>query len=955
MKRLFTQLLALMAFVSANALEVGDYMYSPTNKFKVTGENLVVNGNFADLFDNGWTSEDGKAVNGEVWSTTTEDGRSVVKVEQQNVDEGNALANVWQLGPGLYAVSYWAKASSGSIVTTTTAGSNNYINFFASTDGTTNSRAISGAESISSTWTQVVDTIFVNVEQEFLVFNASGLPSGTVLTDFEIYPVEEVYDTRVVERLIKYAEALLNEPDLAKGKDDFGGVLETMKEMIQDPGQSEDADAMEGLIVQFNEEFDKYMDGNGADLVDIVGDWEKNNPGYKNVKNLTTLGSYTFEGGRWGFTANETHLDWNEGDGYIATALIQKGYNLNGTTVKVSNASLESGQKYFFSVEAQAVAAGWKDPGNHGWLYGSDHTVTIANPTIYVGSNEVVLPDTLNGYYWKRFYLIGEIAAGEDVVAGFKFPDLESTEGGRYSLRNPVFRLIGKSKVQVNWETALASVLTQQKELKNRIDTYMADVADYIWEKDSLQRAINYAQPIYEESLNSVDAEGNCTVEVSEAGIEELNALRQTLLDQVNALGRAKNWVINQNAIQETLKTTIADAQAVLDDPKNAGGDAGLRDELKGSVAQGQALLDNISELNQYDEFQAAINAINAAVEAFKITTANRSNPADIALVNADFSANSGNITTSGSFTNNGWNYTSAGTFKQWQYSGPTDAWEGSKNCNQWRGSSVTLGGKVQQTVTLTDAGVYEYRAMSYAHNDNLSYLLASAEYILDDDDIQIDTVYTNMPARLFFGLDGAPDSIRITKSIAPGANSSATPNRAWNDISGFTPWHYSVFFVKSDNEPVVVELGFEVDALDVGQGLNGFAFGANHVYFLGNEAKYTTDTKADLAAEVTKAKALAEANADNADVAFLVVKLNRYIANAENAESLKDMQNAFLSMQEIEGLIGSVTDGIAATFAEPVEAVKGVYTISGLKVATSVESLKPGLYIINGKKYVVK
>lgn len=983
MKRLFTQLLALMAFVSANALEVGEYMYSNTNKFKVTGQNIVVNGNFANLFEDGWTNEEGGAVDGAVWeTTTTEDGRTVVNSASQTSEATKALANVWELQNGLYVVSYWAKAASGSIVTTTTAGQNNYVNFFASTDGTTNSRAISGAESIGTDWTQVVDTIFVNVEKEFLVFNASGIPSGTMFTDFEIYPVIEVYDTRIVDRLIKYAEDLLAEPDLVNGKDDFGGIVEMMKGMVENPSQSEDADAMQALIDNFNEEFNNYMNLNGGNM--NAGDWTTvKSQGFNKLKNTTLVGSWAVVGDRWGFSANDASLERPANDGYVASAGIQQTFDLGEKGIKVENAAWAPG-KYFFAIEAQEVAASAKSSP-----YGADHTKLFIGPKLYIGSDTLVMrpateaelaaanpnfryaetPDTLNGYYWKRYYMIGEVKAGETVRAGFIFPGYDDKRGGRASLRNPEFRMLGKTELQLKYEQAVKEVITQQIELKARLDNYQNDVAEYIWSKDSVDRAVANAQPVYDNSLTIVNpVDSTCTLPVSEESLEQLGAyasnvnnatgLVKELMLQVNELGRAKNYVINQNAIQESLKNTIAEGQAVLDDPLNAGGDAGKRAELQSAVSAAQSLIDNISATNQYDEFQAAIDAIEAAIVAFKITAAARNNPADIALVNADFSANSGNITTTTPFTNNGWNYTPAGTFKQWQYGGPTDAWEGSKYSNQWRGSTVTLGGKVQQTVTLTDPGVYEYRAMAYAHNDNLGYLQASAEYVLDEEGVQIDTIYTNMPARLFFGPDGLPDSIRVTKSIAPGANSSAVANRPWRNINGFTPWHYSVFFVKKNAEPVTVELGFEVDALEVGKGLNGFGFGANHVYFVGDEAKYTAATKADLTAEVAKAKAVVAAAADNAEVAFLVVKLNRYIANAEAATTIKDMQNAYLSLLEVEGLINGVigdVEGIAATFAQPVEAVKGVYTISGLKVGNSVDNLKAGLYIINGKKYVVK
>lgn len=992
MKRLLTQLLALTFVVSANALGVGEYMYSNTNKFKVVGENIVTNGNFAEGVD-GWTDETGNAVDQTVWGTATEDGRTLVQSNAQSVEAGSGLANVWMLGQGVYAISYKAKATTG-IVTSVTSGANNYINFFASVDGVTNSRAISGVESISTDWTQVVDTIFVNAEQEYLVFNASGLPTGTQLTDFEIYPVEEVYDTRIVERLISYAESLLAEPDLKNGKDDFAAVIGMMKEMIQDPGQAESVESMEDLINNFNLEFDNYMNLNGGDTKS--GDWTTvSYKNWNNIKNTTVVGSWKTIGDRWGFSPNSGQLERPENDGYVLTAGIQRGQNQDGTVrgVYVERTDLDPG-KYFFAIEAQAVNAATTGGAANDWKYGSDHTTRVwEGPSIFVGTDTLVMrtatdeekeqlaaglsnkkyyeegADTLNGYYWKRFYYIAEVKAGETVRAGFLFPPYYSG-GFRVSLRNPEFRMIGKTELELQYEAAVKNVITQQVELKARLDNYQNDVAGYIWSKDSLDRAVANALPVYENSLTIVNpVDSTCTLPITQESVDALGTyasnvnnatgLVKELMLQVNELGRAKNYVINQNAIQETLKNTIAEAQAVLDDPKNAGGDASLRSALQQAVAAGQSLLDNISATNQYDEFQAAIDAINGAAVAFKLTTAARNNVAEIALVNADFSANSGNISTSGSFTNNGWNYTSAGDYKQWQYSGPNDAWEGSKNCNQWRGYTVAPAGKAQQTVTLTTPGVYEYRALAYAHNDNLGYLMVNAEIIYDAEEIAVDTIFSKMPARLFFGLDGRPDSIRITKSIAPGANSSAVANRPWHDISGFTPWHYSVYYVKTSSEPETVELGFEVDPLGVGVGgLNGFAFGANHVYFVGDEAKYTADTKADLAAEVAKAKGVVAAAADNAEVAFLVVKLNRYIADAEAATSLKDMQNAYLSLLEVEGLINGViadVEGIDATFAQPVEAVKGVYTISGLKVGNSVDNLKAGLYIINGKKYVVK
>jgi len=912
MKRLFTQLLVLMAFVSANALEIGEYMYSPTSKFKVIRENLVVNGNFAELFDNGWTSETGSAVNGEVWSTTTEDGRTVVKVEQQNVEAGNALANAWQLAGGLYAVSYWAKVESGSIVTTTTSGQNNYINFFASVDGVTNSRAISGAESISSTWTQVVDTIFVNAEMEFLVFNASGLPSGTVLTDFEIYPVEEVYDTRIVDRLIKYAENLLNEPDLTEGKDDFGGVLETMKDMIQDPSQSEDTEAMEGLIVQFNEEFDKFMNLNGGNT--NSGDWTKvGGKNWNNLNNNNFVGGYWTVGGRWGFFPNApfarnsagdmADLERVEGEGYILTAGIQASMDLGAIGVKVERTDLDPG-KYFFAIEAQAVAA-----SNKSAPYGADHTKLFVGPSIFVGNDTLVMrpaneaeleaanpnyhfaevADTMSGYHWKRYYYIAEVKEGETVRAGFLFPAYDDKRGGRVSLRNPEFRMIGKSEMQLSWEAAVKNVITQQKELKNRLDNYMADVADYSWEKDSLQRAIDIAQPIYEESLNSVDAEGNCTVEVSEAGVEELNALQTSLLAQVRALGNAKNWVINQNAIQETLKTTIADAQAVLDDPKNAGGDAGLRAELQGVVAQGQALLDNISELNRYDDFKAAIDAINAAVEAFKITTASRENPAELGVKNPFLASYSGDRA---SYKATDWNTTSENSNGGWKAGKDVAGFENGTNARFDRGNTAAPKNKLQQNIVVSNVGVYEFVAQAYAYNN---YKNNQDKMKTFDEEGNLLSIHSG--CNLFFGLDGAADSTCVLTDSVYNKNAGEWQNVVSTSSKGdsytnsdntsyqyMSPWarNYTLVYKKTTSEPETLEFGFST--LD-NVAVCCAGFGGVHVRFCGSIEAYEA--------------------------------------------------------------------GIHSAAVELLDTPEAIYTISGVRVNKS--TMGKGLYIINGKKYVVK
>ena len=963
-KRLLLMALTVVCAVGAYAVNIGDYVYSNTNRYKVLGANLVTNGDFSA--DGAWT------IPGDGWGVVTTGGPTGGSYIASTGAVEELLTNTWQLSQGTYVVSYWAKAETG-FVTAITSGVN-YVNLFASADGTTSSRGIAEAVSVGTNWTQIVDTIQVVDETEYLVFQAGQIATGTAFTNFEIYSVQEVYDTRIVERLIAYAEKLLAEPDLSEGQDDFAGIVMMMKEAVADPSQNESAEAMEGLIASFNEEFDKFMDANGGNTVGTVGSWD--NQKSVNWKNLTKIGSWTFNGGRWGFSQNDGTRERPEGDGNVATAGIQIGYDL-GANVRVENASLEAGQKYFIAIEAQAVAASLKGNEADNWLYGANHNVPIVGPAIYVGNDTLVMrpateqelaykeagisnkkysevADTLNGYYWKRYYYIGEVKAGETVCAGFIFPETTGQKvGGRYSLRNPEFRLIGQSQTMIEWKAARNSVITQQIELKNRIDNYAADVADYKWSKDSVDRAIADATPIYTASLDQVNpVDSTSTVPVTDAGVAALKELQASLLAQVNALGKAKNYVANQNAIQESLKDAIADGQATLDDPLNAGGAAAERTALQAAVSEGQALIDNISEVNQYAEFQAAIDNIAETKTAFKLTCAGRNNLAEILIQNGDFSKTSGNKT-SADFTDNGWHFIGTGTYKQWQFGSANTA----TYANQWRGYTVTLGGKGVQTVTLKEAGLYEYRVKAYATNDNLTYRMATANEITDVEKNAIDTTYYATPARVFFGLNGAPDSVVVSKCVAPGANNSGAATRQFQNINGYTAWTYSVFFEKTGDDEVEVEFGFEADPLEVGKGLNAFGFGENHVYFLGDKAKYITETDADLQTEITRGNTLVAANTEVADHAFINVKINRYIADAQAATDIKGKQNAYLSLKEMNDLLDGLVTGIngVKADADATVAQQGIYTLAGVKVAGNAKNLKPGLYIVNGKKYVIK
>ena len=943
-----------MSLVSMVSMQAADYYYSHTARYKSMGASELTNGDFADG-TNGWTDLVGEPIDADFWSvergTSPDGGSSIMSLSSMSKD-GNALVQSVSLKPGIYVVSYYMKAES-TVTTSITASAENYLDIYLNADASLAKSAksvqVATVETIGDEWTQVVSVAEVEAESS-LVFMAQRLAAGVMIAEVEVVPVTEVYDVRRLQRIIAYADQLLADENLPEGRENAIQALDFMKSILPDDSQNEDLTNMMELETLFAEEIDNFLEMNGTSLIGTsLSDWST--WGKLNYSKMGTRGTWTFEGGRWGFTGNEDYLEFSAGDGYIASAGIQKEgtkYTLDAgvRTAEGALSSLPAG-KYFFSIEAQAVAA-----ANRANPYGANHNVPIVGPMIFVGSDSLTLErDTLSGYYWKTYYRIAEVKEGEEVKMGFHFPKV-SGEGGRYSLRNPQVRQLGVTSEEAAFRQQLSAFTTQQYNLRQRLTNYPVELNAYNWGLDSLQRAVDHAQAVYDASLLIVDADGN--VLQRDLVNEEQT---QLLLDEVNALGRARSYVIALNMPVDDLKAAVEAANAALADEANAGAPAGLRTSLQAAVAAGQALLDNISTTPQVEEFTAAAAAIREAQELFESTTASRANPTAIQIENGDFTAFSA-----------GANYTPGTSDEQkngwlWSIGASTSRWEIRDNetlskghgASVWRGTTVGLDGKASQRIELTYEGLYEYRAEAYISEERISELVAAANVIYNADEQPVDTVYTPN-IRLFFGEWGQPDSLTVSKCYLGVKNDGTYFTREVNNTTypGIVYANYSVFFKKTGSAPVTVEFGLEALDNAAAAGANGFGFGNNQIYYLGDEAQYLADTKADAAKAVAAARSTLASVPEN----YLTVKLQRYVDDAEKAATAKELQNALFGIQEVVSRLGGQTNAVKGIFADEAKVSRnsdGVFTLQGVKLGDGTDHLKSGLYIVNGKKTLVK
>ena len=991
-KRLLLQLLAVVCVAGAYATEIGDFIYSPTAKYSVTGGNLVTNGTFSvgDGYD-GWTNENGESVDGATWTIVNGggyNGLNAIKSLGASTDEGKTLCAAWPISAGLYAISY--RVYSPSVTTSSiTAGGTNYFNFFFNNTGdNTITTQVAESAPFMTTWTQVVTTVNVT-EDGYLVFNANNIATDIMFTDFEVLPVEEVFDTRIADRKIAFIEKLLAEPDFADGADEILGRLTVLKGMLS--GMT--ADDYEGFMAEnidpVLEEHINSLAGNTISRRDAenntiqsyLTDWST--WGYYNWNNMSTRNTWTFEGGRWGFSPNDESLERPAGDGYVASAGIQTSYRMcpdraAGLRINAgsfNNTSIKPG-RYMFSIEAQAVAA-----SNKAAPYGANHAIIIADPSIWIGKDTIKFEnDTLNGYYWKKYYAIVDIPEDTEVSAGFIFPWLEETyQGGRYSLRNPEFRLVGKSQDEVDHMYSYDQLLVQQSALKERLELAAADLlkvkADgYPWGHKVLQDSIDKYTAVYNTLLTVVDADGN-ELQSDKVTLE----YKDEILAAVKAMNTARNNYSATNKVYQTLVADIAVCNTSLNDEANAAGDKAT---FKTVVDASQAMVDATAlDADEVEAFNKQDTLLLKAKETFEFGTASRANPANVYIAgkNLNFESWTSKSTYSSDTEVNGWKIFIGTDGKQWDIQ-PDSKYEFGHRASIWRGTSVGPNGKMKQQITLTQPGVYEFRSKAFSaeYGDGAKW----AEYmaiaklcgsILDWDTFEntpVDTVY-HPNVRLFFGPDGAiNDSITLTKCApADYLTNPATNALAYTRES---PMEYSILYIKTKADEEVMEFGLEAFENGATSGANTFGFGDNRLYYLGPEAAYTTATEADYNAEIANAKELiAKYGRADANVGWIVTKLMRLVGDSNYpwAEgmgyvaptTLQEKQNVILTLKEYEDMIAFTIDpstlGIREVTNEQQNIIrqKGIYNINGVRMSNDVNALPRGLYIINGRKVVIK
>ena len=933
----------MVCAVGAYAVNVGDYIYTTSAKFKVTGENLVTNGTFTQGTGGlqGWLNENGVDLSSDIWEVVTPEVMPegvtghALSSKTATGEAGSAVTGAWQFEKGgVYTYSYYIKGTDAGSTSITTGGAN-YLVFFTNADGTVSGKQVAEAATFSTDWVLVTDTVIVN-DGEFLVFEASQLAQGMQLTGFEIHAVSQVYDTRIADRQIAWAEKLIADPNFnidaaADARAEVEALIEAIRAEIAE-GNFDNEEYAKGMLEGLQENLTAFMNVSSKDLAtednfkyitDLTA-FPKYNRG--NIKNEQVIGGFKFRGDNWLHGSGSEYLNKQ----------IQNGYKNGPGSVSLYNKLMPAGKyyiaaemrnsvlkiiskvyTYFYDLEAEVKAYVGTDSASCGMIKGEDFT---------------------------KFYFIGELKEGEEFDAGFWWDG--PLDGNSFNIKSFEIRSFGDPEEAMKhaqaWDTFIAQ-WNAAVGARNKTLELMADKANYPWQQDSLAHALAQWDPLYNDIVNK----GWVTAEGKDAGVattDELNewAEHQGYYPAAPAEGEdasedytrygkyavvrgyqyANNYVIATNKPIADLAADIEKAKNVRDDDMYVGDAAALQ----AAIDAAQAVLDDVKANTTDEKMDADLARIEEtrgtlaqAVEEFKTHVLTP-------IANIDFS-------------------------NKFQLVEDTET-----------GNYYKIDG-VTGTITFLESGVrpsadVELNGVQY----ELGFTTTSGDGLVTETKLEdvLRVGSTNATVTLTEGqIPTDADVIRATFDLYVGNLITKyvkveLQNAAGERVAGFSFDRYDGTteyndFNNADNT------GLDLAKYVTGVGSSSASNDAICVESNKSSFDLIVDYKAQtLQGIIDNAKngvctgelVALPALEDNKIVKFVLTSNYNNDARRCWFDNLKMYKYA----SKAEGPVQAIETVAAANAAD-----KGIYTLTGLKVNADMKTLKSGLYIVNGKKYLVK
>ena len=859
MKKQFLLMMAGLVGVASSSYAGytdGDVIQTNTTTCRVIGENLLTNGDFSNGLD-GWTNLTLKPINSDSIKVYTdeyspEEGMPYIQialsdgVKGSNYIQTSNFRRSYHLEPGAYLITYKAKLMTSGVNSASRGSRNdNYQDVYINRDGECpypnedEDNKIRGSISEynyfnAGEW-KTVNYYYKTDTAAYVNFELYNLQQYDCFADFGVYPAEECGDARYLEDAISTLQSIIKDTEHFPGAAEAleGGLAELVSYNTPDQygfmGPTDLNDVVEGIMGE-DGPLMEYLNSISADVSSYFSEsyFNFNDAEVKGV-NKGAADDWSVTGGRWGVSAPWANLTTNH-----IFAEINSSYTLDAGSEYIS-ALLPKGQ-YFYMVKGSAMQF---------YPSGSipDYNTSRKGVGFFINADSVEMENISPSYaktYWNVFNVAED---GEQTVGFWRYESdkangadrARTSGGGRVRFDNMAIRILGITDADVKQFFLNQSLAESQNALKVMIDSAKTVVEDsrYLFGKDVLRDSIAVSQAVYDQNT-----------EATQECIDILDKQMPFMRNAINAY-----YTINAEYVQ--LGDDIALAKSLVADEQRPNG----RDALNAAIKPAETYY-NAQTASTRDSLTLVKtdSTLMVAVQEFYYANATYNTPADVQLVNAEF--------TDGT---NGWTVDGVGGNGAWKASSAIDTKTFGKLPGIYynRGSGASDNKSVWQDVAITKTGAYDFQVILAVHHSSWSDLeqTTSTYLFANEDSMQVITLGPGEGGQVC----GSFDKFNITTNVSSlGSDCLANP--------GF------------------LRVGLEKHPL-----LDGTSIKVNMIY-------------------------------------FVQPKLYYYGSWEEYLTGVHDV--------------------------EVVDTTFDVYNLSGMKVRSGVNSLEglpKGIYIVNGKKYVVK
>ena len=639
MKKQLLSIALLSAVVSgAMAHEIGDKVYSNSAKWKITGKNLVTNGDFSDLSLSGWTAIDetvDKLTTFSVLAGQGHEGKNEIKVNDGQTDLKNGIfqtITIEQGGTYIVSMKVMNTKAAGFTDFDLTGANTNYINAYYNTDGEratadgTNlsygTDGVCGGYTFSFTtdkFTEVNFPVQAPADGQ-IVIDLRGLSEGLEICDVTCQAATQIYDTRIPEKRIAYIKSVLDSYEFSEdSKADLVEAIAEVETLISDGADEGYDNAMENLDLAWEE----FVTANFSNVLNSI--------------NTGADGNYSANWDNWTGKFNKLSSDasaqnavsgwsWSTDRWCHKTAAansplqIQWMRNSSGTwdNIATNTTTLDKGT-YFFGFQG---AGGMMTLNKDRWtrsqakecaetyvFFNNDTTDMFLLPT----SNEMA--STYGNVIYKfevaedktpvKFGIRCNLGQGQVVTDGFDV-----------NFYHPVlYKVLVKGELTPEQKTYLANVQTQIDALKGRIEVaedYVAETQKELpWGKEDLKAGIEEAKKRFDvwdamseddrlATMDNYSAEYEATqapyyvdgayVLKDTTYTDNTEKALQNIIMNAGVRYLNNNFItpfVNKNAPLTDLAVAVENANAVYSEPINNSGD---KETFKAVIDAAQAL-----------------------------------------------------------------------------------------------------------------------------------------------------------------------------------------------------------------------------------------------------------------------------------------------------------------------------------------------------------------------------